>query len=262
MSAAPIDLTDVRFTMGIDFDFAPGTMLAVGASILVVKNVDAFNMRYGSGRAIAGSYGSYSLMNSGEEIKLSYGIGTAIRDFTYGDTAPWPTSPDGDGYSLVRRFPENLTLDDNLASSWRASVVAGGSPGGDDRPTFDSWAGDHGVTGPLDDGDRDGLSALAEYQLVGDPGENSLAPLPVSGRQTVIVDGTPGEYVTLTFRVLAAAEDVNYAVEFSTDLTSWPLPGVRISAIDQGDGTAIETWRSPNPIGNTQLFGHVRVVKP
>ncbi|MEO8350861.1 MAG: lamin tail domain-containing protein [Chthoniobacteraceae bacterium] len=262
VSATPIDLTDVRFTKGIDFDFAPGTMLAAGASVLVVKNADAFNLRYGSGRPIAGSYGGGSLMNSGEEIKLSYGIGTAIREFTYGDTAPWPTSPDGEGYSLVRRFPENLTLDDNLASNWRASLVTGGSPGGDDRPTYDAWAGMHGVSDPLEDDDRDGISAVAEYRLAGDPEVTSTAPLPTAGVQTVIVDDTPGKYFTLTFRAFTAAEDVTHAVEFSTDLAAWTLPGVLISSVDQGDGTVIETWRSPNPINGTALFGHVRVVKP
>ena len=95
VSASAVDLTDVRFTKGVDFDFAPGTMLAAGANILIVKNVAAFTMRYGSGKPVAGSYGSSSFSNSGEQIKLSYGIGTAIRDFVFGDGPPWPAGVDG-----------------------------------------------------------------------------------------------------------------------------------------------------------------------
>ena len=34
----PIDMTDVRFTKGIDFDFSPGTMIEPGAFLLIVKN--------------------------------------------------------------------------------------------------------------------------------------------------------------------------------------------------------------------------------
>jgi hypothetical protein len=34
-------------------------------------------------------------------VKLSYGAGTAIRDFTYDDEAPWPAAADGTGATLV-----------------------------------------------------------------------------------------------------------------------------------------------------------------
>ena len=49
-----IDLTDVRFTKGVDFDFAPSTLIDPGAYLLVVKNQAAFESRYGAGRPIAG----------------------------------------------------------------------------------------------------------------------------------------------------------------------------------------------------------------
>src|SRR4029434_820362 len=100
--------------------------LAAGANALVVKNVAAFTMRYGAGQPIAGSYGSDSLSNGGEEIKLSYGAGTAIRDFIFSDAAPWPTTADGAGYSLVRRFPENTALDDTDTANRPRCIIARG----------------------------------------------------------------------------------------------------------------------------------------
>ena len=103
-----VELTDVRFTKGIDFDFPAGTMLATGAVTLVVKNAAAFALRYGSGKPVAGSYGTDALSNGGERLKLSYGAGTTIRDFTYGTVAPWPPEADGAGYSLVLKQPSTL----------------------------------------------------------------------------------------------------------------------------------------------------------
>ncbi|HZJ17781.1 MAG TPA: lamin tail domain-containing protein [Chthoniobacteraceae bacterium] len=263
VGATSIDLTNVRFTKGVDFDFAPGYTLAAGANALVVKNVAAFTMRYGAGQPIAGSYGSDSLSNGGEEIKLSYGAGTAIRDFIFSDAAPWPTAADGAGYSLVRRFPENTALDDNDPANWRASFVSGGTPGGDDRPSFDTWAVMHNAVDPLADLDLDGLCNAFEFALLGDPHASASAPRPTASVQVVNVSGVTDRYLTLTFRRYQDVENINYAVEFTGDLANWTTPGVFVSATDHGDGTRTEIWRAPNPVNDgPQLYGHLRVTMP
>ena len=262
VSATPVDLTDVRFTKGVDYDFAPGTTLAAGENVLIVKNPAAFQARYGAGKPVAGSYSPSSLSNSGEEIKLSYGQGTTIRMFTYSDLEPWPTSPDGFGASLVRRFPENFLLDDNLASSWRASVTAGGSPGGDDRVTFNSWAATYGGPVPLEDGDDDGVNNLLEYAFASNPTVPSARAMPAAQLQTISVGGVANSYLTLSFRRIDAAEDVQRNVEFSSDLTNWNLAGVLVSSTPASDGTVLEVWRAPTPYSGAPIFGHVRVVKP
>lgn len=107
ISSQTVDLTDVRFTKGLDFDFPAGMTLAPGAFKLVVRNPAAFQMRYGHSLdgIIAGSYPNDILTNGGEEIKLSYGTGTPLRDFTYDDAAPWPTAADGAGPTLTLIAP-------------------------------------------------------------------------------------------------------------------------------------------------------------
>ena len=169
VSATSVDLTDVRFTKGVDFDFAPGTTLAAGASTLIMRNAAAFTARYGAGKPIAGTWqAGDSLSNGGEEIKLSYGSGQAIIDFTYDDAPPWPVEADGQEKSLVLIAPET-PQDHTLAHNWRASLSTGGSPGGDDRPTFATWGAPSGVSNPEGDGDFDGLKNRMEYALLGNP---------------------------------------------------------------------------------------------
>ena len=91
-----LDLTNVRITKGVDFDFAGSaiTSLAPGARVLVVHNTAAFTSRYGAG--------------------------AAIQNFTCSDSAPWPAQADTGGYSLVLRAPETHP-DHALAANWRAS---------------------------------------------------------------------------------------------------------------------------------------------
>jgi hypothetical protein len=56
-------------------------------------------MRYGLGLPIAGEWDTKDkLNNGGERIKLSFGAGVPIRDFSYDDKTPWPTEPDGDWF--------------------------------------------------------------------------------------------------------------------------------------------------------------------
>ena len=93
-----VDLTPLRFTKGIDFDFAGSavTTLAPGARVLVVKNITAFRAAYGTTPSVAGATED-SLNNDGERIKLSYGAGIGIIDFDFGVLPPWPTTPNGGG---------------------------------------------------------------------------------------------------------------------------------------------------------------------
>jgi len=133
ISDQEINLSGVKFTKGISFDFtgAAITRLAPGAYVLLAKNIAAFESRYGAGLPIAGTYGGASgglasLSNSGEQLLLVDASGATIEDFEYGTKTPWPESPDGDGPSLVRI---DLHADAGDPLNWRASRYANGSPG-------------------------------------------------------------------------------------------------------------------------------------
>jgi len=122
-----IDLNGMAFVDGIEFDFTDAAihLLAPEQAVLVVKNQEAFSLRYGSDLPIAGEY-SGRLSNSGERIEFRDATGETILAFTYGTQDPWPESPDGDGPSLELI---DLNQDPNSPDNWRASNHEDGSPG-------------------------------------------------------------------------------------------------------------------------------------
>jgi hypothetical protein len=129
IGASAINLNLVSFTKGIDFTFGPNTLTA-GQHILVVKDINAFQAKYGTGRYIAGEY-SGSLDNAGERIQLEDPIGATILDFDYSDG--WRDITDGDGYSLTIVNPSDSDVNNwGRKDGWRASAYVKGSPGWDD----------------------------------------------------------------------------------------------------------------------------------
>jgi hypothetical protein len=129
IGASAINLNLARFTKGVDFTFGPNT-LAAGQYILVVKDINAFTTKYGTGRPIAGQYDG-SLDNAGEKIRLKDANGTNILDFDYKDG--WRSIADGEGYSLTIINPANPDVNSwKYNDSWRASAYINGSPGWDD----------------------------------------------------------------------------------------------------------------------------------
>ena len=263
-AATPIDLTDVRFTKGIDFNFAPGTQLAPGAYLLVVRNVAGFTHRYGSDHPVAGSYGPDQLRNSGEEIKLSYGAGTTIHSLSYLDSTPWPTAADGTGPSLQLVTPE-IRPDHSLPQNWQASTAAQGSPGGPDQAsgtlTFAAWAASLGLPAdPNADTDNDGSSNKLEYALATDPKNPLSFPSPTAATENIQVNGTTSVYATLRFLRRTDTADTQPVAEFSTQLGSWTAAGALVRSEPVAPGTAQETWRTASPVTSQSAgFGRVRV---
>jgi len=128
---APVNLYNVRFAAGIDFTFPPGATIPAGGFLVLAKNPARFSQKYPP-VTVAGQYGpGSSLSNGGEALTLVDAVGDTIMSFTYNDASPWPASADGGGHSLVP-VQTNSNPSPNLATSWRASTNAGGSPGTDD----------------------------------------------------------------------------------------------------------------------------------
>jgi hypothetical protein len=216
-----LDLTGVRFTKGIDFDFPDGTTIAAGAYLLVVADLPAFQAKYGPGLPIAGQWETGDrLSNGGENLKLSLGLGSAIHEFIYDDEMPWPVAADGAGYSLTMGCPVS-GIDHSDAATWRASVSPDGSPGADDSVSLDDWLSVHGLsTGDeLSDADRDGIPALIEYVTGSNPGANDPNPITVTALDGQLVFG---------FEQARYSCGVLVEIEFSADLQTWD-PGVVVN---------------------------------
>jgi hypothetical protein len=270
----PIDLTAVRFTLGITFDLtaSPVRYLSQGSNVLVVANRAAFQVRYGHGcdAFIAGEYGGH-LSNSGELIRLVDSQGSIIRDFTYQDTLPWPVAADGDGPSLVLLDPA-ANPDHANPASWTVSAIPGGSPAGlAPAQSFATWralywntldATNNLVSGPAADPDGDGVSNFMEYAFGLDPCRSSLTP-----RVDVAFQDFAGEpRLVLGIRVSPGALDAVLTWERSNDLRTWTPAGASLDLIrnePSPDGTARQEFRDSTPVSNdSPCFFRLRIGGP
>ena len=251
VSSSTLDLTGVRFTKGVDFDFADGTTIAAGAYLLVVADIATFEARYGPDLPIAGQWESGDrLSNGGENLKLSLGLGTAIHEFVYDDNPPWPESADGVGYSLTMGCPAS-GIDHSDAASWRASVSLDGSPGTSDSVSLDDWLTIHGLFpgDELTDNDGDGLPAIIEFVTGSDPNASNENPITVS---------TVGGEFVFSFEQARSACGVMVVAEFSDDLHKW-TSGVIVSRTPVAGGNDEVVVRSIAAEGGRK-FARLKVV--
>jgi len=232
VSDSTIDLRDVRFTKGVDFDFVDSlvTTLAPNEFAVVVRDEVAFLARYGFGHPIAGTF-SGKLSNSDDRVKLSFGAGETLQDFTYFDTPPWPTAPDGDGYSLTLINPRSLP-DHNDPFSWRQSSFLGGLPGGIDGDTYQG-------------------STLQELQVYAFNNEAS----------TLSKDSDKVE-----FQVIARldSDNIYYKISASEDLINWTVPTDFLSRTDQTaleDGFGLITYSGSVPAAYDKLYIRYEVIE-
>jgi hypothetical protein len=120
----PLDLAGIQFTSGIRYTF-PNHVLGAGERLVLAKNVDAFQSRYGPAIPVVGPFEGH-LDNSGERITLVGRFDEPILDFRYDDL--WHPITDGFGFSLVIRDESAPIETWTDAASWRPSGVLLGSP--------------------------------------------------------------------------------------------------------------------------------------
>jgi hypothetical protein len=121
-----INLNLVEFTKGVHYTF-PSFDLSSGGYCLVVKDLAAFQAKYGSKLPVVGQYVG-SLDNAGERVEVVDAVGQIIQSFEYHDD--WYKSTDGRGYSLTVVNPKATDANSlNDKNAWRPSTAVGGSPG-------------------------------------------------------------------------------------------------------------------------------------
>lgn len=122
--SVPLELAGIQFTRGIGYTFANHT-LGAGGRLVLAKNVDAFQSRYGLTIPVVGPYEG-QLNNAGERITIAGRLAEAILDFRYEDT--WYPITDGHGFSLVIRNESSPSETWNDPAAWRPSGALLGSP--------------------------------------------------------------------------------------------------------------------------------------
>ena len=161
LSGATLDRLQINgVEQGLEFQFATGavTQLAPGQHAVVVENLAAFQLRYGSDLPVAGQW-SGRLSNGSETLTLS-AFGTIIQQFTYDDG--WHQATDGQGATLELINPANPDLSSwNQPTAWQASAQRGGTPG---RGPGTEIPGDANRDGTFNSGDLVAVFQIGEYE--------------------------------------------------------------------------------------------------
>jgi hypothetical protein len=245
-----IDLSGVEFIRGVTFNFDQNSTLSIPVLapkeriVLVGKSAD-FAIEY-PGIPVAGEFIG-DLSNTGENITLLAADGSTIRDFRYNDKLPWPTSPDGTGFTIVLIAPDQ-NPDPQLSTSWRSSAARGGNPTTSDALLF---------TGePNADLDSDGMTALLEYALGTDDSAHNQA--------NNLYDLTgPQNKLTFVSQRNLSADDTIVALQTSSDLQTWVSADGLLELSKEenlGNGNARFTWSLlPSAETGNQLFVRLKV---
>ncbi len=140
VGSTSINLSTIGFSIWDDtgaISTITNSTLAAGQRGVFPRSLSAFNAKY-PGVATQGVINARSLSNSGERFRLRYKVSNADTTFyslTYGTRNPWPSLPDGSGFTLVPVNPSPLPTaipDPNDPLNWRTSTNLYGSPGADD----------------------------------------------------------------------------------------------------------------------------------
>ena len=126
VSRDAVDLTGMYCREGIYFFQASARIVESGERVIIARNRRGMSHRYPECAVMTAYQGN--LGNGRESIVIRAADGSEIASVTYDDEDPWPSSADGEGYSLVLT---NLSLegDPSDPESWKSSDREGGSPG-------------------------------------------------------------------------------------------------------------------------------------
>jgi hypothetical protein len=264
ISSSPIDLSGASFTDGIEFEIPLGSVLAPGAYALIVENQSAFELRYGAGLPVIGTY-SNKFNNDGELVRLVSLSGDPIADFTFNDV--WYRETDGNGFALTLKNDASIPADYSDTLSWQVGRQIGGTPG---RPEavqssdFEEWQvanfsaaelADPLVSGALADPDHDCLSNLLEYGMGLPPKVSNPDAIELT---FVTVDDQ--DFLALKFQGRRDLTDASFLVEVSSDLENWNSSNLPFGdPIDHFDGTESIILRSNLPTSDDPSRSMIRL---
>jgi hypothetical protein len=123
IQTTPIDMTGYQLASGITFTF-PATIIPGQGYIIVAKNANAVNAFFGIAGSLQWDAGQGLTNNNGEAVVIKDAAGSVIDSVRYYVTAPWPTTANGLGGSLMKCDPIAMP---NLAGSWVAGNITNAS---------------------------------------------------------------------------------------------------------------------------------------
>ena len=125
IGSQPAYLVGMEFVEGVEYAFG-SDRIDPGQYGVLVKNRDAFTLRYGNGVPVLGEFADGSLNNGGETLRLEDAAGRVVFEMTYADSALWPARADGSGGTLQLVDPDQTPVDQYSKSyRWRGSTGDG-----------------------------------------------------------------------------------------------------------------------------------------
>lgn len=206
-----ISLTGIHFTEGIVFDFDAHSSidsLPSGGRLLIVRNLAAFQAVHGNTHdsIIAGVFQDDTALSNDGET-LTLADAGGTEIFSVKYNDAAPWAVEPDGDGPSLIYRGGTP---QAPESWRASSENGGNPGSSDSTNY--------ADGPLED------YAITE-------------PLMISGTESS---------ATATFEAALTADDVDFTLEYSPDLSTWEvMSSVFASQTTNGDGTRTISYDVP-----------------
>ena len=261
-----IDLAGALFEKGIDFKFDNGNSLVIEPNkrALIVENLEAFNLRFGSNLPILGEFNNNSnLSNGGERILITAADGSKIHDFEYDDDSPWPKEADGTGYALVLRNPLS-SPDHGLAENWQPSSSIGGNPGeAASSMSFEDWRvinfsksdlDNDSISGPSANPDNDTLTNLEEFLSGSGPKSFDPSNTLLNIKVEPIEGGNQESLQNAIIQIKLNSEarnSVNWKILVSQDGTNWSdslslLSFIETKSLDNGNEIVIYKIKDPS----------------
>lgn len=122
-----IDISDWYFKDSKDehiYNFPIDTVLQPGQFLVLSRNSYVFSNLYPAVTNLVGDF-DFGLSSDGEKIRLFDEFGNVVDSVSFGVSQPWPSEPNGNGYTLSLLDTES---NNDLAENWAASILHG-TPG-------------------------------------------------------------------------------------------------------------------------------------
>jgi len=119
-SSMMVDLNGYSFSQGINYTFPANTTVAPGMYIVVANDSTVMMDVFGVNTF---EWTSGGLNNDGEDIQLDDSSAVMVDYVDYLDGGLWPTTADGDGYSMELC---DITSDNTDPANWAAAVTSTG----------------------------------------------------------------------------------------------------------------------------------------
>jgi hypothetical protein len=161
-----------------NFTFGNSFILEPGSYMVVCRNSSDFSLHYPEVPNHTGNL-NFGFSSDGDCILLFNDINEMVDSLCYGKEYPWPSDPDGLGFSLSLKSPE---VDNTLASNWFTSKKHGGSPGRINETNVQSVSNPQTNPSAMRAYPNPFSSELMISFTVNDPGNADLSIMDISGR--------------------------------------------------------------------------------